>query len=409
VLAESRRAIEGGEREALRLVDTELENCRIAWRWAVANDAAEALKKSTLSLFHFCDHRDRHEDCMSLLAEASASRAAEGDAGLKALLLAAIAHLEYRLDRYADAIATATRALTVARPAREANTQTLALQVLGACSLRLGKLDDALAHFDKALQQALAGSEPRKVAVMLANQAIVHKSMGRYDEALRLSFEALEQYRRAGDVAGEALTLNNLGVLYVVRKEYESAGAQYKAGLALCDRHGLTTTRVMILANLTELAQKTNDRDAPAYAARALEHAVGAGNRALAGVLKIQFARFALEKGDLDAARRHLAESMEIALTIGRPSLQIEGLCFFAEVLAEQGELDCARRVLAFAADDSSVSVPDREEIRARLERFPAASPAAPGLSLELREMLQRIVVEAGIAYAPLIAALRAR
>jgi hypothetical protein len=51
--------------------------------------------------------------------------------------------------------------------------------------------------------------------------------------------------------------------------------------------------------------------------------------------------------------------------------------------------------------------VPDREEIRARLESYPGKSEPAPLLSLDIHEMLQRIVVEAGIAYGPLIAVLR--
>jgi predicted ATPase/DNA-binding SARP family transcriptional activator len=408
VLCEARPAVESGDRDALAKLDIEFENCRIAWRWAVAHGAGDALRDSTLSLFHFCDHRDRYDEGLALLAEALGSSAAAADPMLSGLLLAATAHLQYRLDRYADAIATAAKALTAARSMRGTAMQTLALQVLGSCNLRLGNLADAQRHFSKALQHAQAGTEPRKIAVMLANRALVEKAAGRYDEALRLSFESLAQYRRVGDVAGEALTLNNLGVLYGTLKQYESATMHYRSALAICERHGLLTTRALVLSNLTEIAMITNDREAPSYAARGLELARMSGNRALAASLNIHIARQALSRRDLAAARTHLAESMEAALAIGRPSLQIDGLCCFAELLAEQGELECAHRVLTFASDAPSVSVPERDEIQSRLARLSAeVRPGPPRLPFDVRELVHRIVVETSIAHAPLIAALR--
>ena len=64
--------------------------------------------------------------------------------------------------------------------------------------------------------------------------------------------------------------------------------------------------------------------------------------------------------------------------------------------------------MLAFVAGHPSTSAPIRDEILARLAALPAADgsgPAWPGMTLD--ELVHRIVGEADVAHAPLIASLR--
>src|SRR6202007_70513 len=115
---------------------------------------------------------------------------------------------------------------------------------------------DAKRFFRSALEHAPASVDPHNAAAMLDNLALVEKAMGRYDESLRLSLQSLGQHRRLGAVADEALCLNNLGALYLDRQAYESAGAHLHEGLAICERHGLVSTRGLILANLSAISLK---------------------------------------------------------------------------------------------------------------------------------------------------------
>jgi tetratricopeptide (TPR) repeat protein len=245
---------------------------------------------------------------------------------------------------------------------------------------------------------------------MLTNLALVEKSTGHYDEALRLSIEALEQQRRIGDLAGEALSLNNLGALHLDREEFASAGEYLKPGLALCDRHGLFSTRGLILANLTSVALNTGQHDAAeAYAQRALEHAEAAGNRYLIAYLKLQFVRLALQRADPTRARADLRSALEITIAIARPSLLIEAVICFAEILAAQGESHAEWLILGFAAHHPSTAAPERDKLRARLGAAGRpVNPAPPWPGLGLDELVHRIVFETEVAYAPLIAKLRA-
>jgi predicted ATPase/DNA-binding SARP family transcriptional activator/Tfp pilus assembly protein PilF len=408
LLHQLRRAVENGDREALRQIDAEFENCRVAWRWSAAHRATLDLARSLHALTHYCDHRSRFEEGLKLLRDALASPSAQGDSNLRALLLGKAAHLEYRLDRYADAMATARLGLEIVDAAADADARAQCLKVIATCQLRLGNHEDAGRCFEEALKLAPECSDVRHRAAMLSGLALVQKGLGNYDGALGLSIEALDQQRRLGDVASEALSLNNLAALHIERQEFASAGEYLKPALALSDRHGLAATRGAVLANLTLVAWNSGESDAAqAYGARALEQAQANGNRFLVSYLRFQFARFALLRSALGAARAEIRVGMELAIAIGRPALLMEGVACLAEILAAQGETVCARSVLHFAMDHPVTAPLERDVLQRALARLPAAEQAQapwPGLSLE--ELAHRIVVESDVAYVPLIAAL---
>jgi predicted ATPase/DNA-binding SARP family transcriptional activator len=409
LMSQLRRAVESGDRDAMRQMDAEFENCRAAWQWAVAHGAAEVLLAGKPALFNYCDHRCRFEEALALAQSALASAAARTDPKLAARLLARTAHLQYRMDRYGEAEATARRALDAARAIRDYSATSLCLNVLGSSSLQRGRYDDALRHFRQGLQRATAKGDMHNAAATLDHIALVEKWLGNYDEAVRMSLQSLAAHRRLGDVAGEALCLNNVASTLLARQDYASAGTYLREGLALCDRDGLVSTRIYILANLTEVAMKEGDAAAAeSYAKRGIESASATGNRPVVALLKLQFTRLAVMRGDLATARTELAESLAISSPLALSSLKAGGVMVFAEILAAQGDTQAARRVLAFAADHPSTSVPVRDEVRGQLATLPAAAgpdPAWPGI--ELDELIDRIVGEADVAYQPLIAALR--
>jgi len=407
-MADRRRALESADARALSAMDADFENCRVAWQWALDQRNVDLVARSVLPMLHYCDLRDRHDEGAALLNSALEPDADWAGPALEALLLAAAAHLQYRRDRYVEAQSMAARALGIARRARQPATQALALQVQGACELRRGRHAAAREHFAEGHARAQAAGDPRKAGVMRHNQALVENALGRTDEAVHLSFEALACYREAGDVAGEALCLNNLGMLYMTRNDVASAVVEFDAALALCDRHGFAGTRGLVLANLTEVAMKRRDlATAARHVASGLEIAESTRNRSLGAWLRIQRSRLAAEAGDLESARSELAAAMDLALSMDRPALQLDGVCVLAEVLERQGDRDCAAAVLRFAAEHPSLGIPDREALRAQLHARGNAEVRLPS-EVDLRGLTHRIVVEAKSAYASLVAVVRA-
>jgi tetratricopeptide (TPR) repeat protein len=401
-------ATENGQREALQAIDTEFENCRRAWRHAIAHGDADALVHSAATLLNHFEHRARFEEGLTLLREAIESPPGGPGGSLAALLLSQAALMEMRLARYAEAELTAARALASAHAPHLRETKYQALAVLGGCALSTGRAAEARAAYQQALALAQAGAHAHDIAATLDNLALCEKRLGRYDEALRLALEALTQHRRHGDDARLAVCLNNLGSMFTFMDDDEAAKVHLREALQLSERHGLVSTRAFVLANLTELALKADDVEAAReHAEAALEVAQGGGLRSLVGWLKVQLARLATRRGELPLARSLLAGGAELALTIGAQSVKPAVVLGWAELLEAQGHDGAARRVLAFAADEPSLSAPDRDELRAAWARRASAAaldPPWPGIGLD--ELLQRILVEQQLGHAPLIATL---
>ena len=318
LMSQLRRGVESGDRDTMRQMDAEFENCRAAWQWAVAHGAADEQLQCMPTLIDYCDHRCRFAEALQLVRLALDAADGQAHPVLRARLLARIAHFEYRLDRYADAEAAARRALDAARTARDYSARILSLSVLGSCSLRVGRYEDALLHYREVQKFASARNDQHNIATSLDHVALVLKWLGRYDEALRMSLESLAAHRRLGDVAGEALCLNNHAALHIAKQEFASAAPYLRESLALCEREGLVSTRLYVLANLTEVTLKTGDpAGAEVCARRAIELALAVGNRPVVAWMKLQLARLALRRDDLPAARTNLAESLEAVAGAG--------------------------------------------------------------------------------------------
>ena len=409
LLGQLKSAAAAGERTGLQTIDVEFENYRRAWTWAIQHAAADALERSSAALVDYCDYRGRYEEGLTLLRQAAESPLATNNTELRSLLLSRVAHLEYRLNRFVDAESNARRALEGTRRGRDDAARRQALNVLATCALQLGRLDDARRYFKQTLEAVAPEDHAHWAAVTLDHLALIEKRLGNYDEALRLSLQSLVQHRQIKDSAGEALCLNNLGSLSLARHEYEAAATYLKQSLAICERDGIISTRGFIFCNQMDLAMRAGDAAAAAsYADRALEVANATGANGLVSWVTTNLATLAVRRGDIGAARSALAEALSIALAINTPSLKFDALNCFAEILEAQGHAPCARQILAYAAEHPTATEQVRDLFRARLGALPkdvSAKPAWP--ELELDDLLRRIVVEADIAHAPLIATLR--
>jgi tetratricopeptide (TPR) repeat protein len=412
LLHQLRRGVEVGDREALDVVEADFDNCRAAWRWAADQRPDGTLARSVHALIHYCDHRSRWAEVLAIVRAALAVPAVSADAPTAAVLLGRAAHLEYRLDRFAEAIDTANRCLARLDAAARADADVRArcLNVLGTCHLRLGRADEAQHHFEKVLELTADCADPGLHPTALSGLALVRKTQGDYDDALRLSLEAMQEQRRLGDVAAEALSLNNLAALHLARHEVEAAAQYLRPALALCDRIGLATTRSLVLANLTEVELRLGHIDqAESCGRRAIAQAEALGNRTLLSYLRDQLVRVALQRGDLAAARAELEAAMKLALDIGRPALVIEGFVCLVLVLDAQGAPDCAHAVLRFVHDHPDTTPMERNDLTHVGERLsPRPQPALAWPAISLGELAHRTVLEAPVAFAPLIAALRA-
>lgn len=398
---------ERGDRTGLTSIDTELENCRLAFEWAVGHGQTEAVRGSVTTLHNYFDHRGRFEAGLMLLRQAIDAPALRPDRALQAQLLGGAAQFEYRLDRYADAEGLAKRALAAAGRGMARLETIRALNVLGTCALRTERLTEARNYFRQVLSLATAQNRGHHVAGALDHLALAEKGLGHFDVALELSLESLSEHRRIGDNAGVALCLTNLAALYRARQDDDTASAHLREALIVSERDGLQGTRGYVLANLAEITMNAGDLDASAaHARRAVELSETTGNRAMTSWMKIHLARLAVRQGDLDSALSTLASGAELANSLGLPALKTAAIVCFAELLRARGESFGARALLAFVIDDPMTNGPDRNEVKAQLGQW-GEQPRAPWPGLRLDELMHRIVIEAELAHAPLRTLLR--
>ncbi|HSH88469.1 MAG TPA: AAA family ATPase, partial [Ramlibacter sp.] len=183
LMAQLRRASVAGDRAVLDELDVELENCRKAWRWAVAHGRADLLLRSAATMRNFFDHRGRFEEGLLLMREALDADNPALDRA-RPLVMSVAAHLEYRLDRYLPAMETARAAQRLAGE-DDIESRLQCCKTLAVCSFRLGQYDQARHYFKDALALAPESDDPRNAAAMLDNLSLVEKAEGRMDEALK--------------------------------------------------------------------------------------------------------------------------------------------------------------------------------------------------------------------------------
>ena len=173
LLAQMRRPVHDGDREALRALDIEFDNGKAAWQ-QLREEAVSAvvLAGSALTMLAYCDHRGRFAEGLALLGDALAAPASAAVSGLRPLLQGIVGHLLYRLDRYPEAIAGATAGLAGTAAGADHDARLQCFKTLGACSLRLGKLADARLPLPTGAWRKRRPSDPHSAAAMLRNLAV---------------------------------------------------------------------------------------------------------------------------------------------------------------------------------------------------------------------------------------------
>lgn len=396
LLVERQAALRGGDALALRAVDDDFENCRLAVEWLATHGPTTALATAAWAMADHCEHRAQPQRGLALLEAALAAPAASAAPAVRARLLVHAAQQQYRVDRYADAEATAREALAMGADADDDDRQMarLALNVLGSAAMRLGRLEEAREHYRAMLDVAGEHAPIRDRAVTLDHLALVEKRLGRTDEALHLAQQALVLQRRLGDVAVLALGLNNLASLHLARGEHAAAEPVLAEALALCERGGLPATQAMVRTNLCDLARARGDLDgAWCHGSLAREMGEASGQRMLLCWVHASLGTVALGRGDAVTARVSIALACGIALELEAPMFKKVAVLALARLLHHAGHCEAAGQVLMLAGDEPRLNPADRADLQRQRDAWGLAA-SAPRAGPTLDALLQRAAVE---------------
>jgi len=113
-------------------IETELENIRSGWVWAVYNQQFDALDGTLQSLWFFYDRGSRFQEGEHVFAKAAARLAEAGaDPALYGNVLARQAAMRFSLDRYTEARPLLLHSIDLLRPLGQSEALAFALLVLG--------------------------------------------------------------------------------------------------------------------------------------------------------------------------------------------------------------------------------------------------------------------------------------
>jgi predicted ATPase/Tfp pilus assembly protein PilF len=351
------------QREALAVVEGELENVLLAWRGAAGDGDVAVLWDACRPLQLFFIQRG------GLLREAAAAfadaaRGVEehaGDAARAVLgrLLVAEAWFRFLLGDTVHSEVAAQRGVATLRTLSDAASTgeasspeasrdrrlaidrgvTSGVNTLGHIAKQRGDLPGAERHFREALALARAWDNAAQVAIMTNNVALLRKALGDYDEAETLYREALAINRSRKNDRSIVRNLTNLGSLMVVAGKGEAAERLLREAVQLAEEIGYEDLVPSLLANLGGAAYlRGRYEDAGALYREALERKRESGERQFLADAHYGLGRVEAARGADAEARHHLGAALALAWEAQYLEIVCASLLTLAELSHARGD-----------------------------------------------------------------------
>jgi DNA-binding CsgD family transcriptional regulator/tetratricopeptide (TPR) repeat protein len=266
-LANQHRALIGPQqRAAMAMIQTEFENVRLAWQWAVEQKRLEEIRRANLVLFSFCQRQGRYQEGLLLLEAALAMVTTCPQSPMRDQTLAEVltgcGWLAMRLGQVVqarDAFENATTLYAsgefIPQPAMGSDPQT-GLPLLAMIS---GDYAAALNLGQRAWQAAAARNDhPNQVVAGfgLTSAAIAR---GCYKEALDYARNTLALNKVVGSQWMMAYLYNQLGEITQQMGNFSAAKAYYQESYTIRQEFNDPEGMALALNHLAELAQAEAD------------------------------------------------------------------------------------------------------------------------------------------------------
>ena len=351
--------------EAIDEIASEIENIRIAWRWAVSNQKIYETDQALQSLYLFFSTRHWFEEGESTFALAardfgklavtnlesdrllgrvqareaqfarnlghhhrakrlmiaSLERAQKyDDVSESAFCLAALADVSISQADYGEARTYSERSHALFSQMDDAPGSAHALHSLSDIALRTGNYPEAEKFVEQALDLAQVAGLRQIEADSLRTLGQLYWNKGDYAAAAADYTRAVEIYRKphVANRQGEASALNALGFVAWSQENYDTAGQHYAQALRIFreigDRNGEATS----LDKLGEVAEKQrNYPTAWRYYKEALELGREMGDRQLTGATLMNLGFLTYHQGDYAGSQSYFEQALKIHRQIG--------------------------------------------------------------------------------------------
>ncbi len=404
----AQRFVRYGEMAQMPLaeVEKELPHLRAAWRWTLAQRDGAALLALAPTLDIFCQQRGLWREGLTAFEQAVAAfddGSPRHDRPLQ-LALRTFTNMLFYASRLAEAEAVGRRSLKLAQRLGDAPAIMIALNALGSILCQTGRPALARPFFEQSRKRAVRDADLRREAIVVSNMAVVDEAIGDYERALAEYRRSIELHRAAGRMSGLAISLSNLANLLRLLDRGREALPMLHESLAVCDAHGVDTTRAVVLSTLGLAHLDLGDaQSAGGWLDRALVEARAHGEPFVEVSTLLGQARHRAAAGDLRGARSKADAALDVAVRMRSVRPQIEALLGIGEILVHAGHRSAGGTLLHWGLAQPGTYRSNVDAMRRRVAALDleAASPGHAARLLPLDAPLDAALAFAAALPAP--------
>jgi predicted ATPase len=264
----------------LDTLQSEVDNLRAAFRWAVENKHAETALRLTAYVWRFLEIRGYFAEGRKRAEEAIGMNGADGHPELLERALSGAGWLAYRQADFADAQSLIERALDLAEANGNGAGISNALNDLGNICRIHGNYDAAREHFSRCLDMVKENPNKRMFAVVLYNLGAIALDQGDLEEASRKLAQSLDSFRDQSNKREIAFPLRSLAEIALLRGDLELARDYAGESLAIREELKDSKGRADTLCSLAWIEIRAgNPVEARAHLKESLALAKAIGDR----------------------------------------------------------------------------------------------------------------------------------
>lgn len=222
----------GGQLEALRQIDAEIDNIRAGWQWAVSNRKEAEISRALGAVATYYDIRGWFQEGEAMFGRAAA--AVEADSVLYGRLLAYQAGFNHRLGRYEQAQPLFEKCLALFEKRSALAETVFPLNGLAVIAMSRGQFAPAKQFAERGLAVAKEYGKQFEKSKSLDILGVVARHEGRLAEAKPLLQASLRIHELIGDQFGLARSYNHLGNCAVAENAFDDAFAFFTRAMEIC-------------------------------------------------------------------------------------------------------------------------------------------------------------------------------
>lgn len=236
-------------RAAVAEIQTELDNIRQAWQYAVQRQAFSALQRSAWTLFSFYRHTgalaEARQAFQAIVDQIPLSNQPAQTFPPQGRLIAIYAYLLVFQNKFDQAVIVAQQALALAQAEEDTAAAALSQLSWGQALRQQGRRVDAQFHLEQALQLARLAPTSSKSDLLYDVECLAeiwlgatHIDLGFYQKAKEPMRRSLQLAQTLGKRRMEMTALVNLADLARLEGAYVAARQEYEAALRLAREVG---------------------------------------------------------------------------------------------------------------------------------------------------------------------------